>query len=89
MVLKNTKVDYDSSKANLMTIAGNDSNSWGTAGNNGANITFTGIKQTLKGNIEVDSISSMDYYLLKGSTYTGATSITINSVNTSASASPP
>lgn len=78
VVLKNTKVDYDSSKANLMTIAGNDSNSWGTAGSNGAKITFTGIKQTLKGNIEVDSISSLDYYLLKGSTYTGATSITTN-----------
>ena len=88
VVLSNTKLDFDSDKAGLMQVTGNDSNNWGTAGSNGANVTFTGIGQTLSGDITVDTISSLDLYLLKNSTYTGAAKIVTNSVNTSKISAP-
>jgi len=88
VVLSNTTLDFDSSKANLMTIQGNDSNNWGSAGSNGADVTFTGIGETLNGNIDVDTISSLNLFLLKNSTYTGATSISTNAVNTDVSDAP-
>lgn len=88
VVLSGTTLDFDSSKANLMTIQGNDSNNWGTAGSNGADVTFTGLGETLNGNIDVDTISSLNLYLLKDTTYTGATSISTNAVNTDATTAP-
>lgn len=88
IVLKNTVLDFDSTSSNLLTVQGNDSNSWGTAGSNGAAVTFTGIGETLSGNIDVDTISSLDMYLLESSTYTGSTAISENSVNTGATEAP-
>lgn len=87
-VLSNTALDFDGSKVNLMTVQGNDANNWGTAGSNGAAVTFTGLGETLSGNIDVDTISSLNLYLLQNTTYTGATSISTNSVNTRATDSP-
>ena len=78
VLLSNTEINYDDSKANLITIAGNDANSWGSAGSNGATSNFTLLDEEVKGNIEVDTISSLNFYVLEGSTYTGATSITEN-----------
>ena len=88
IVLSNTVLDFDSSKANLITVQGNDSNNWGTAGSNGAQVEFTGLGEILNGDIDVDTISSLDLYLLEGTTYTGAISISANSVNTDATESP-
>ena len=73
------KVYFDTDAANLITVEGNDSNNWGTAGENGANATLTAREQTLEGDVSVDTISSLTVYLLDGSTYTGATYITENS----------
>lgn len=78
VVLSNTTLDFDSSKADLINAAGNDSNNWGSAGSNGATVTFTGRSQTLKGNVSVDTISSVALNLLEGTTWTGAASITEN-----------
>lgn len=88
IVLSGTTLDFDSDKANLLYIAGNDSNNWGTAGSNGANVTFTGYGETLNGNITVDTISSLDAYFLDGTTYTGVTTIETNAVNTSTTDAP-
>ncbi|WP_304508689.1 proline-rich domain-containing protein [Anaerotignum sp.] len=88
IVLSNTTLNFDSSNVNLLTIQGNDSNNWGTAGSNGSDIKFTGLGETLNGNIDVDTISSLDMYLLASSVYTGETSITTNSVNTDVSSAP-
>lgn len=88
VILSNTVLDFDSSKSNLLTIQGNDSNNWGTAGSNGATAKFTGIGQMLAGNIDVDTISSLNMYLLKNTTYSGATAISDNAVNTEASEAP-
>lgn len=79
VVLQNTKLDFNSKKADLLHVVGNNSNNWGSQGQNGGHLTFTGNKQTLKGNITVDSISKLDFYLLNKSTYTGKTSLTSNS----------
>lgn len=88
IVLSNTTLDFDSDNANLMTIQGNDSNNWGTAGSNGADVQFTGINEELNGNIDVDTISSLDLYLLEDTIYTGATSISTNAENTDVSEAP-
>lgn len=87
VVLSNTTLDFDSSKADLINAAGNDSNNWGTAGSNGATVNFTGRNQTLKGNVSVDTISSVTLYLLEKTTWTGAASI-VDNANGSTSESP-
>ncbi|WP_240539365.1 adhesin [Bifidobacterium sp. SO1] len=79
VVLSNTTLDFDTSKATLINASGNDSNNWGSAGSNGATVTFTGRDQTLEGDVTADTISSVDLYLLEGSIWTGAASITENS----------
>lgn len=88
LVLSNTVLDFDSNKANLLTIAGNDANSWGSAGSNGGTVTFTALGETISGDISVDTISSLDFYLLEASTYTGAMAITENATNTNPSDAP-
>lgn len=88
MLLKGTTLNFDSDKANLLTIAGNDSNGWGTAGSNGGTVTLTADDEELKGNISVDTISSLDLYLTDGTTYTGAMTIEDNSSATSTTDAP-
>jgi hypothetical protein len=88
IVLSNTKLSFDSDNVSLLTLEGNDSNNWGTAGSNGSQVKFTGLSQTLNGNIDVDTISSLDYYLLENTTYTGATAILTNAVNTKTTQAP-
>lgn len=88
IVLSNTKLDFDSDNAGLLTVEGNDSNNWGTAGSNGSKVKFTGLNQTLNGTISVDTISSLELYLLENTTYTGSTVIQTNSVNTKTTESP-
>lgn len=85
VVLSSTLLSFDSDNVNLLQVEGNDSNGWGSAGSNGATLKFTGLSETLNGNITVDSISSADIYLLEQTTYTGVTSITQNA-NSSTSA---
>jgi hypothetical protein len=87
IVLSNTTLDFDSDACDLLMAAGNDSNNWGTAGSNGATVTFTGIDEELSGNIEADTISSATVYLTDGTTWTGATNI-IENANGSTSDAP-
>ena len=88
VLLKNSEVNFDSNDANLFYIAGNNSNNWGSAGSNGANVTFSAISETLNGNITVDTISLIDAYLLENTTYTGAISIETNDANTNTTDAP-
>lgn len=78
ILLSGTTLDFDSTKAKLLQIEGNDANNWGRAGSNGADVSFTGLGETLTGDISVDSISSLDLYLLDGTTYTGQILSTAN-----------
>lgn len=66
----------------LLLVSGNDgTNGWGTVGSNGGDCTFTASNQTLKGDIEVDSISQLDLTISDDSTFKGS----INSDGTTAS----
>lgn len=78
VLLKDTEVNFDSSAAKLFVISGNDSNNWGSAGSNGGTVVFTALGETLSGDIEVDTISSLDMYLLDGTVYSGAAEIVQN-----------
>ena len=86
VVLKNTALEFDSDAANLLYAAGNDSNNWGTAGSNGADVTFTGINQTLTGNIVADTISCANVYLTSSTIWTGAVSIEQNAAGSTSDA---
>ncbi|MCB5110406.1 adhesin [Streptococcus mutans] len=88
IILNQSTLNFDANKAKLLTVAGNSANNWGTPGSNGATVNFTGHQQTLKGDVDVDSISTLNMYLLDKTNYTGKTTVSTNSVNTSPSTSP-
>lgn len=80
--LTNVKITNKDKDSNLFTITGNSaSRGWGTAGQNGANVTLTASKQKLKGNIVVDTISTLDFTLKNKSTFTGTITISDNAQN--------
>ena len=63
----------------LLNVSGNSgSHGWGSAGSNGAQVTFTASAQTLEGDIAVDSISTLNMTLADGSDFTGTINITEN-----------
>ena len=77
--LSGVAITNEDNDANLMTISGNSaSHGWGTAGANGAQVTFTAEDQSLEGNIVVDSISTLDMSLTGNSTFTGTINIVDN-----------
>lgn len=45
---------------------------WGSAGSNGAECTFTALSQTMRGDVQWDSVSTLNMYVAEGSTLTGA-----------------
>lgn len=85
--LENTKLDFNSKKVDLLNVAGNSSNGWGTSGQNGGHITLNAKNQKLNGDIVVDTISNANVSLTKGSTFTGQTKIVTNQYATSSSKS--
>ena len=79
IMLSGVTLSNEDTSANLMTIAGNSaSHGWGTAGSNGAQVELTADAQTLSGAITVDSISTLDFTLKNGSSFTGTISIVDN-----------
>ena len=63
----------------LLRVTGNSATrGWGTAGKNGAQVTFTADAQTMDGDMEVDSISTLDLTLKNSSTFTGTINIVDN-----------
>lgn len=77
--LSGVAITNEDNDANQMTISGNSaSHGWGTAGANGAQVTFTAEDQSLEGNIVVDSISTLDMTLTGNSTFTGTINIVDN-----------
>jgi hypothetical protein len=77
--LSNVSLTLADNSNNLLVIEGNSSTrGWGTAGSNGGNVVFTANGQTLKGNITVDTISTLNMTLKNASVYTGAINIEKN-----------
>ena len=79
VTLSGVKITNNDKDGYLMRVTGNSaSHGWGTAGKNGAQVTFTADAQTLDGDIEVDSISTLDLTLKNSSTFTGTIHIVDN-----------
>lgn len=77
--LTGVKLTSKDSDGYLLNVTGNSaSHGWGSAGSNGAQVTFTANKQTLEGDIRVDSISTLDMTLSGNSTFTGTINVVDN-----------
>lgn len=72
-VLKNVNITNAEDAGFFLRCTGNaNKRGWGTTGANGADCTFTGISQTMEGDVIWDSISTLKMYLTSGSTLKGA-----------------
>ena len=77
--LSNVTIKNLDTEGRLLAVLGNDaSHGWGTAGANGAKVTMTTQNQTLEGAIEVDTISTLNLTLGKGTNFTGTIKIVDN-----------
>ena len=77
--LTNVTIKNLDTEGRLLAVLGNDaSHGWGTAGANGANVTMTTQNQILEGAIEVDTISTLNLTLGKGTNFTGTIKIVDN-----------
>ncbi len=56
----------------LMCTGNTNQRGWGTSGANGATCNFTAVQQEMNGDVIWDSISQLDFYILDGSSLTGA-----------------
>ena len=79
MTLSGVSLIQKDSDGLLLRVCGNSaSHGWGTAGKNGAQVELTADAQTLNGNIEVDTISTLALTLKNGSTFNGTLNIVEN-----------
>lgn len=65
--LENVNLEYATDDLLQIEKAG-----WGNEGSNGGQVTFNATKQSLKGNIIVDDISTLNMYLKDGSSFEGS-----------------
>lgn len=82
ITLENVNIVNNDEDGRLLAVLGNDaSHGWGTAGANGGNVNFTAKDQTLKGNIEVDTVSSLNLTLSGKTVFDGTINIVDNAEN--------
>ena len=62
----------DDSEFFLRCTGNNNQRGWGSSGSNGADCNFTASNQVMEGDVIYDSISDLDFYMLDGSSLTGA-----------------
>ncbi len=73
ILLSDVDINYSDDDDFFLQVTGNtNQRGWGTAGENGAQCTFTGDNQEMQGIIIYDSISTLDFYMTNGSTLTGS-----------------
>ena len=73
ITLKDVDMIYSEENPFFLQVTGNtNARGWGSAGNNGADCLFTAISQEMEGNVVWDSISMLDFYMIDGSSLTGA-----------------
>lgn len=79
LTLSDVEIVNEESDGYLLLVSGNSaSHGWGTAGSNGAQVTFTAEDQNLDGDIAVDTISTLDLTLSGSSTFNGTINIIDN-----------
>ena len=72
-------IDESESGGLLLRVCGNSGQrGWGTPGSNGGQLELLAKHQQLAGDVEVDSISSLNLQLTEGSVFTGAINIVEN-----------
>ncbi|MBR1821334.1 MAG: hypothetical protein IJ769_06895 [Clostridia bacterium] len=72
-VLRGVEIEAAEDSEYFLRVTGNaNQRGWGSTGANGADCTFTAIQQAMDGDVQWDSISELDLYLLDGSALTGA-----------------
>ena len=72
-VLRDVDITAAEDSEYFLRCTGNsNARGWGSAGANGADCTFTGISQTMNGDVLWDSISTLNLYLTQSSVLTGA-----------------
>lgn len=71
-VLSNVEISADDSEYFLRCTGNANQRGWGRTGANGADCTFTAIHQTMDGDVIWDNISTLNFYMMQGSTLTGA-----------------
>lgn len=72
-LLENVDITYPEQNDFFLKCTGNaNQRGWGKTGANGANSTFTAIKQEMQGDVIWDSISTLEMKLTKGSSLKGA-----------------
>ena len=71
--IEDVDITYAKDNDFFLKCTGNsNARGWGSAGSNGADCNFTASKQNMEGDILWDSISNLDFYMIQGSTLTGA-----------------
>ncbi len=77
--LTDVAIENNDTDSLFMLISGNSaSRGWGSAGANGAQAELTADNQSIDGNIEVDTISTLDFSLENGTVLTGTINIVDN-----------
>ena len=79
ITLEDVTITNQDSSGRLLAILGNDATrGWGTAGANGGQVDLTTTNQTLTGAIEVDTVSTLNFTMGKGTNFTGTINIVKN-----------
>ena len=79
ITLEDVTITNQDSSGRLLAILGNDATrGWGTAGANGGQVDLTTTNQTLTGAIEVDTVSTLNFTMSKGTNFTGTINIVKN-----------
>lgn len=72
-ILKNVDITACEDSEYFLRVSGNaNQRGWGKSGSNGANCVFTAIVQQMEGDVQWDSISTLDMYVTAGSRLMGA-----------------
>lgn len=73
LLLSGVEITYsEDSEFFLRCTGNNNARGWGQAGANGSDCTFTADSQPMQGDVIWDSISNLDFYMVNGSSLTGA-----------------
>ena len=72
-ILNGVDITYAEDSDFFLRCTGNaNGRGWGSSGANGADCSFTGISQTMEGDVIWDRISNLDFYITQSSVLTGA-----------------
>ena len=79
ITLEDVTITNQDTSGRLLAVLGNDATrGWGTAGANGGQVELTTTNQTLTGTIEVDTVSTLNFTMGKGTNFTGTINIVEN-----------